>query len=70
MGQKCASLSIRNIHLGILIIVLNFRFLFVFIPVLVFLIPCSKRESREADGDQRDLRDRKKKGLAGAMAKP
>lgn len=37
-GYKCGFVSIRNVHLGMLIIVSGFRFFF-FSPVLLCLIP-------------------------------
>lgn len=66
--QKCGPVSIRNMHLGISMIVGDFILFFknshstVSHPFL-----CSKRGSREADGDQRDGKER---GHACAMVKP
>lgn len=50
--------SIRNVYLGTLIIVLSFRFFKNSHSIVSPASPYSNGGSREADGDQRDARDR------------
>lgn len=55
-SYKCASVSIRNMHLEILIIVLHFRLFKNSQYIVSHPFPFSKGGSREADGNQREAK--------------
>lgn len=53
---KCASVSIRNMHLEIFIIVLHFRLFKYSHSIVSHPFPFSKGGSRKADGDQKEAK--------------